>query len=290
LQFDSSVLLNAILDTAGVGICVTDEEGCFVLVNRAYSTLYGYAGEQLLGQPFTMLVPAASQATMMLYYRQFFASSSSQVRSLAAAVERADGAALHVVVNASLLTLGDGRRFQVMSVTDVTLQKAQADELTRRAEQAEKEAATKSNLLVELDQKLGIIERQHHQIVELSAPILDVWDRIIALPLIGRFDRARAAAVTELLLGAVVARRVQYVLLDLTSCEFVDSSHSQLIAQMVQAVQLLGARCIMTGIRPQVAQSLVALNADMSQLHTLRSLQEALRTCIPLVEKSAGGR
>ena len=290
LPRNSTALLNAILDTAAVGVCVTDEEGRFVLVNRAYGELYGYPIEKLLGQLFTMLVPAARREALLQYYRQFFASQTPQIRSLTAQVERADGALLHVVVNTSLLILPDGRRYQVMSVTDVTLPKAQADELTRRAEQAEKEAAEKSHLLVELDQKLGIIEQQHHQIVELSAPILDVWDRIIALPLIGSFDRTRAAAVTELLLNAVVARRVLYVLLDLTSCEFVDSGHGQLIAQMVQAIQLLGARCVMTGIRPQVAQSLVTLNVDMSRLHTLRSLQEALRTCIPQVEKSAGAR
>ena len=280
-QLESEVLLNAILETAAVGICVTDEDGRFVLVNRAYCELYGYRSEDLLEKPLTVLLPPAQHAPLLQQYRQLLATESPECITSQAPIPYADGTARHVAISARRLVRTDGQRFLVSSVSDLTIQKAQADELARRAHQAESDSAEKSHLLIELDQKLAIINRQHQQIAELSAPILDVWESIIALPLMGRFDRARVLAVTELLLAAVVARRAHFVLLDLTSSQFSDSSHVQLVVQIVQAVQLLGAQCVLTGIQPQVAQTLVALNVDMSRLRTLRSLQQALVLCIP---------
>ncbi|WP_156338771.1 STAS domain-containing protein [Chondromyces crocatus] len=132
----------------------------------------------------------------------------------------------------------------------------------------------------DLRDKLEVIRRQDEAIQALSTPVLQLWDGVLALPLIGAIDGRRAAAVTERLLGEIVRTASRFALLDLTGVDIVDTSTADHLLRVVRAVQLLGARAVITGINPAVAQTLTSLGVDLSALTTQQNLQEGLRYCI----------
>jgi rsbT co-antagonist protein RsbR len=132
----------------------------------------------------------------------------------------------------------------------------------------------------ELRSHLATIERQQQAIRDLSVPILQIWDGVLALPLIGLLDSARAADLMDRLLARIVETRSRHAILDLTGVDRVDSSVARHIQELLQAVQLLGARAVVTGIHPAVAQTMVTMGLDLGGIVTLSTMQEALKLCI----------
>lgn len=132
----------------------------------------------------------------------------------------------------------------------------------------------------EIEQKLQTIEEQRSEIEELSAPIIDLWDGVLALPLVGRVDAERAARITEALLHRVVASRTRWVIVDLTGVGDVDETMADSLVRLTAAAELIGSRCIVTGIRPAIVESLLAVRELSGRLHPQRTLQEGLRYCL----------
>ncbi len=129
-------------------------------------------------------------------------------------------------------------------------------------------------------EKNETLERLRVAVHELSTPILEVWDGVLALPLIGVVDSKRAAQVMETLLDAVVKMRGKYVILDVTGVDVLDTATADHLLKIVRAVELLGARCVLTGVRPSVAQTLVELGVSFGSLVTLRNLKHGLDRCL----------
>lgn len=129
--------------------------------------------------------------------------------------------------------------------------------------------------------RLALIERQEQAIRRLGVPIIEVWDRILALPILGVVDDERAAELTERLLEAVVAARARIAVLDLTGVDEIDLGTARHLLDLVGALRLLGAEGVLTGVRPEVAGALVQLDVDLSDLHVHASLRDALRRWIP---------
>ncbi|MDI1429806.1 STAS domain-containing protein [Polyangium sorediatum] len=132
----------------------------------------------------------------------------------------------------------------------------------------------------ELSQKLEVIERQQDVIRNLETPVLEVWEGVIALPLVGIIDSSRAARVMNDLLSAVSRTNARFVLLDLTGVDVVDTATANYLIGMVRAIGLLGACGVVTGIRPNVAQTIVSIGMDLSSLKTLGTLRQGLSYCI----------
>jgi len=118
--------------------------------------------------------------------------------------------------------------------------------------------------------------RVHQAVLELSSPILQVWDGVVAVPLVGRLTPDRAANLLESLLDAIQIRRVSDVLLDITGMSAIAVGELELILRAVRAARLLGARTILVGVSPQVAQALVASGSDISGLVTRQRLEDGL--------------
>jgi rsbT co-antagonist protein RsbR len=116
----------------------------------------------------------------------------------------------------------------------------------------------------------------------LGAPIIEVWESVIAMPVLGLVDGDRAAQMTQTLLGAVVARKARVAIIDLTGVEEIDSPTLDHLFRMIGAATLLGTRCVVSGISPAIAQTLTQLDVDTSRLCAFRSLKEALRFAIEL--------
>ncbi|EYF02170.1 RsbR, positive regulator of sigma-B [Chondromyces apiculatus DSM 436] len=132
----------------------------------------------------------------------------------------------------------------------------------------------------ELRNQLDVVMRQRQVIQDLSTPILQIWEGVIALPMIGVIDSMRTAEVMDSLLDAVVRDRARFALLDLTGVEAVDTKTASYLIDLVRAIRLLGAEGVITGIRPSVAQTIVALGVDLSEITTLGNLRAGLRHCI----------
>jgi rsbT co-antagonist protein RsbR len=130
---------------------------------------------------------------------------------------------------------------------------------------------------IELQEKLAIINEQRSAIRALSAPIIQVWDRVIALPVVGTLDEERAEEITGRLLDAVAANASRYAILDLTGVETVDEGTAQHLVKIIRAIQLLGTKSIVTGIRPAMAQTLIALGAGFGGARTVSNLREAIK-------------
>jgi rsbT co-antagonist protein RsbR len=128
----------------------------------------------------------------------------------------------------------------------------------------------------ELEEKLATIEQQRAAIRELSTPIMEVWDGILCLPVVGVMDSGRSADMTDALLRAVVATRASCTIIDITGIEVMDTSTADHFIRMAKAVKLLGAECVLTGINPQIAQTIVHMGVDMAGVVTHRSLRDAL--------------
>jgi rsbT co-antagonist protein RsbR len=132
----------------------------------------------------------------------------------------------------------------------------------------------------QLREKLLLIQEQEQALRTLSAPILQVWSGVLAVPVMGGLDESTAAALMERLLHAIDGSATQHVILDLTAVDLVDTTTADQLLRIVRAVGLLGASVVITGIRPAVSQTLVSLGVDLGKITTLRNLEEGLRACL----------
>jgi rsbT co-antagonist protein RsbR len=121
-----------------------------------------------------------------------------------------------------------------------------------------------------------VIARQQNEMLELSTPVVQLWDRILALPLIGTLDSRRTQTVMESLLETIVATGAEIAIIDITGVPTVDTLTAQHLLRTVTATRLMGADCIISGIRPQIAQTIVHLGVDLGDVLTKASLASAL--------------
>jgi rsbT co-antagonist protein RsbR len=122
-----------------------------------------------------------------------------------------------------------------------------------------------------------VIRRQQDEMLELSTPVVQLWEGIVALPLIGTLDSARTSVVMETLLQTIVETRSELAIIDITGVPTVDTLVAQHLLKTVAAARLMGADCIISGIRPQIAQTMVHLQIDLSTVTTKATMAEALR-------------
>jgi rsbT co-antagonist protein RsbR len=121
----------------------------------------------------------------------------------------------------------------------------------------------------------AVISRQQEELLELSTPVVRLWDGIVAMPLIGTLDSSRTQVVMETLLEKIVETGADTAILDITGVSTVDTLVAQHLLKTVAAARLMGAECIISGIRPQIAQTIVQLGLDLSSVTTKASLADA---------------
>ncbi|MBD9732771.1 STAS domain-containing protein [Streptomyces sp. H28] len=126
----------------------------------------------------------------------------------------------------------------------------------------------------------ALIDRQRLQLMEVATPVIKLWDGIVAVPLIGTLDSARSQVVMETLLNSVVEQHARFAILDITGVPTVDSLVAQHLMKTVAAARLMGAECVVSGIRPAIAQTMVHLGLDLGSVLTRASLADALAYCL----------
>ncbi|WP_246253409.1 STAS domain-containing protein [Sulfitobacter maritimus] len=127
-----------------------------------------------------------------------------------------------------------------------------------------------------INEREQIIDRQRQEMLELSTPVVELWDRVLTLPLIGTLDSARAQEVMENLLQTILERQAEVVIMDITGVGTVDTQVAQHLLRAAAAVRLMGAECIISGISPMIAQTMVQLGIDVGTVSTRSSIRTAL--------------
>ena len=125
-----------------------------------------------------------------------------------------------------------------------------------------------------------IIRRQQQEMMELSTPVVELWDGILALPLIGTLDSARTQVVMENLLQSIVRTRAGLAIIDITGVPTVDTLVAQHLLKTVAAARLMGADCIISGIRPEIAQTIVHLGVELTNVVTKATLAGAFKLAL----------
>jgi rsbT co-antagonist protein RsbR len=120
-----------------------------------------------------------------------------------------------------------------------------------------------------------LILRQQQELLELSTPVVKLWEGILALPIIGTLDSARTQVVMETLLQTVVATNSKYAIIDITGVPTVDTLVAQHLLKTITAARLMGAECIISGVRPQIAQTIVHLGINLEDVVTKAKLSDA---------------
>src|SRR6266850_1688120 len=126
----------------------------------------------------------------------------------------------------------------------------------------------------------AIIGRQQEELLELSTPVVRLWDSILALPLIGTLNSERTQVVMESLLEKIVETEAQIAIIDITGVPTVDTLVAQHLLKTVAAARLMGADCIISGIRPQIAQTIVHLGVDLNAVTTKATLADAFAVAL----------
>jgi rsbT co-antagonist protein RsbR len=128
----------------------------------------------------------------------------------------------------------------------------------------------------------SVIARQQREMIELSTPVVELWDGVLALPLIGTLDSERTQIVMESLLERIVETRSVIAIIDITGVPTVDTLIAQHLLKTVAAARLMGADCIISGIRPQIAQTIVHLGLTLGEVTTKATMADAIRVALDL--------
>lgn len=250
----SQNLLQGVIDNSPAGIFVKDMEGRFLLVNTQLSEMLHMTPEQMIGQRDNDLFPP--EMVDEWRKRNLSAVDAQKAVETEEAFPMEDGLHTFITVNFPLID-GEGKVYATGTITtDITERK-----------RAEEERA-------ELQQQ--IIDAQRDSLRELSTPLMPIAEGVLAMPLIGTIDSQRAQLVMEALLEGIVAYTAEFAILDITGVQVVDTQVANALIQAAQAVRLLGANVILTGIQPRIAQTLIHMGIDLSEIVTHSTLQNGI--------------
>lgn len=240
--------------------------GHVVSWNPAAEAIFGYSADEAIGRSIDELITVPDDDSLD---REAMSQAlfSTGVATRVGRNRTKDGRRIRISWQTVLLRDEHGGPIGLAGlgedVTEVEAQRRALEERTR-----------------ELNEHAALLTEQQSMIRALSTPILQVWDGVLALPLVGHVDQARAEAIMDALLEEIVRTGSRHAILDVTGVEALDTTTVHHLARLMRAVQLLGAEAILTGVKPAVAQSLVGLGADLPEVPTLRNLQAGLRRCL----------
>lgn len=245
----------AVVESAPNAMVMIDTHGIIVLTNNQAEKLFGYQRSELVGQAIEILVPKRIRERHPGLRMGFFTDPRPRMmgigRDLTGA--RKDGSEFPVEIGLNPIETSEGR-FAIAAIADIT-------------ERVEREK---------------LLQRQRDEIMELSTPVMQVWDKVLALPIIGTLDSQRAARLTENLLQKIGQDEAEFVILDISGVPTIDSQVAQNLLKTVQGARLMGADCILSGVRPETAQAMVHLGIDIGALRSRSTMRDALQLALAL--------
>lgn len=252
-QLTSRAVLQSFLDHTPALMFVKDLEGRFILINKEMERFLGKRREEILGRTNRAFIPPELAARSDEAERRALADGAAQVVNVH---ERPEGVAYYHNIKFPVVDEHGAVRGVGTVAVDVTREHREAE--ARAAREAE------------------IIEAQRAMIRELASPLLPIADDVVAMPLVGTLDDARARQILEALVEGVSRHGARVAIVDITGVREVDNQVAHAIVQAGQAAKLLGAQVVLTGVSPEVARTLVGLEADLRGMVTLGTLQAGI--------------
>jgi len=240
------LLVESVTDYAIIGL---DPSGHVASWNPAAQRLKGYRAEEIIGQHFSRFYPAEDIQRGKPEHELRTAAAEGRFEDEGWRV-RKDGSRFFANVIVTALRDKDGELRGFGKITRDITDRKQAQE---------------------------VISKQAQLIMEMSTPVVQIWDGVVVVPLIGSLDTQRAQRLTEGLLQRIVETGSPVALLDITGVPTIDTKTAQHLIETIAAVRLLGGTVILTGIRPAIAQTLVHLGIDLKSVISRSSLASGLR-------------
>lgn len=246
-------IFKTMADTAPDGFGMADADGTLTYANAAYQQLTGY-GEALVGMNF---LDHFSETDRLVAIEALTTTAQQGDWQGVLNFQRSDGSIIPIDAKGFVTRDAVGNIAAVMGLF--------RDLSEQRRQEAERAA---------LQQQ--IIDAQRNTVRELSTPLIPLTNDVLIMPLVGTIDSQRAQQVMEALLEGVAQYQAELAILDITGVAVVDTQVAQAFMQAAKAVRLLGAQVMLTGIQPQIAQTLIHLGVDLSDIQTRGSLQAGI--------------
>ncbi len=246
-----------LFELAPDGYYLSDFTGAFLDGNRSAEELIGYKRDELIGKNFLdleLLSPEQIPKAAELLKRNFEGESTGPDEFT---LKRKDGSFLPVEIRAHPVSI-QGQALVLGMARDITKRKKLEDELRE------------------------LINQQGREIQELSIPILQIWEDVLVLPLIGSIDTQRASQILEKLLDQVTEKQAGVVIIDITGLAGVDTNVANYLNNIFEAVKMLGARCIITGVSPDIATTMAGIGVTLEQVTTKGTLQAGLKEAVKI--------
>ncbi len=266
-------------------------DGKITDVNAATEAVVGYRRDELVGTDFSAYFtePERAEAGYQRVFRE------GQVQDYALEIRHRDGHVTPVLYNATVYRDESGEVAGVFAAArDITELKRAQEQAQQYQEHLEDMVQSRTAELARLNQELQdqivasvrrqeIIQRQAKEILEISTPIMQVWEGVVVAPLIGMLDSERTQRFMEVLLEGIVATRSPIALIDISGVPAIDTQTAQNLTDTINAVRLLGAQVVLTGVRPQIAQAMVHLGVELPGIVTRSSLEAGLRVALGML-------
>lgn len=262
-------------------LATANTDGYFVELNPVWERVLGHSIAELTAVPFLDFVhPDDRDATIAVAAGLF--DGTADIVDFENRYRCKDGSYRWLHWVATAVTSADGCTYAC--ARDITAHKqalAERDQALAEREEALRRSAEFEAEYRRVEEELRQrVSDQQDAIHSMSTPIIQVWDDIVTMPVVGLVDSARAADMKSSLLETVARTGAKFAIVDLTGVDVLDTATADHLLKVMRAVGLLGARCILTGIQPSVAQIVVSLGVDMEGVVTRRSLREGLKYCM----------
>ena len=250
----SQAYLASIVECSDDAIYGKTLDGTILSWNRGAERIYGYSAAEMVGRPVSVLVPPNKPDEVPAILEKV--KRGERVSHFETTRVRKDGEVIDLSLNVSPIRDASGQIIGASTTArDITEQKRMREALAERAK----------------------------EILDVSTPVLQVWEGVVVAPFIGTLDTQRAQQFMERLLDKIVQTNSAVALLDVTGVPAIDTRTAQHLIETITSVRLLGAQAILTGVRPAIAQTLAHLGINLADVVTRSSLAAGLRVALDIL-------